>query len=269
MVSQLERRGVRLSRTRAIPRRGMTVFVVLLVITMLGAVGVFAARSSQLGVSNAGRYREMTQTHYVAEAGMHATVSEFARDANQYLSQLRVTQSPSVVTGDIYPCQDIPFNGVVGFVPASTNCLRLGYNVVEKSAQTRSGNAGLRVFVPKNVAVGNVSLPGSFGTANIAGNFAVEITDERTVDPAPRGHAGGGHWPRHFARLQGRHCARDGAAHPDAGRRHAARPHQRRLQVLDQRRDDPRRGHRRPCRQVIVRLRALAPAPVGISGEKP
>ncbi|MBK6516124.1 MAG: hypothetical protein IPG04_19000 [Polyangiaceae bacterium] len=181
------RQVVRFGVARRRSRRGMTVFVVLLVITMLGAVGVFAARSSQLGVSNAGRYREMTQTHYVAEAGMHATVSEFARDANQYLSQLRVTQSPSVVTGDIYPCQDIPFNGVVGFVPASTNCLRLGYGVVEKSARTRSGNAGLQVFVPKSSAVGNVSLPGSFGTANVAGNFAVEITDERTVDPPPAG----------------------------------------------------------------------------------
>lgn len=180
------------SRSR---RRGMTVFVVLLVISMLGAVGVFAARSSQLGVSNAGRYREMQQTHYVAEAGMHATVSEFARDANQYLTQLRVTQSPATVTAGVYPCQDIPFNDVVGFVPASTNCLRLGYEVVEKSARTRAVNPSLQVFVPKDVGGGGVSLPGSFGTANIAGNFAIEITDERTVDPPPAGMPIGGTGP--------------------------------------------------------------------------
>ncbi|NUP05093.1 MAG: hypothetical protein HOW73_03415 [Polyangiaceae bacterium] len=174
----------------------MTVFVVLLVITMLGAIGMFAARSSQLGVTNSGRYRQMVQTHYVAEAGMHATVSEFARDSQQYLEQLKASSPPATVSGATYPCQDIPWNpSKPTFRPASTNCLRLGYDTVERSARRRTGNSSLDVFVKKGIGGANESLPGSFGMANIAGNFAIEVTDERAVDPPPAGMAIAGTGP--------------------------------------------------------------------------
>ena len=92
----------------------MTVFVVTLVLGMLGAVGVFAARSAQLGVSNAGRYRQMVQTHYVAEGGLQGAVSEFSRDPEAYLKLLRKTGSETAVSGTYggsdykVPCKDIP-----------------------------------------------------------------------------------------------------------------------------------------------------------------
>ncbi|MFO0553126.1 MAG: hypothetical protein U0271_32360 [Polyangiaceae bacterium] len=174
-------------RARRVARRGVTVFIVLLVITMLGAVGIFAARASQLGVTNAGRYREAVQTHYVAEGGMNGAVSEFARDPSGYLVQMRGSTSLATPASGVYPCQDIPFAS--GFTPASTNCLRLGYDAVEKSARNRTGNATIGLFEKKNKTGGGESLPGSFGMGNVGGNFVVEFTDERPVEPPPAGMA--------------------------------------------------------------------------------
>lgn len=182
-------RGGRRSR-RARSRRGVTVFVVLLVISMLAAVGVFAARSAQLGVSNAGRYREMMQTHYIAEGGMQGAISEFSRDPSGYLVKLRNSPALSATasTGE-FPCQDIPFAAasVTGFKPCSTVCLRLGLGAVEAAAQRRASNSAFTVYNTKSTDAAVGSLPGSFGMADVAGNFSVEFTDERPVEPPPAG----------------------------------------------------------------------------------
>lgn len=171
----------------------MTVFVVLLILAMLGAVGIFAARSAQLGVSNSGRYREMVQTHYVAEAGLQGAVSEFSRDPEGYLKLLRTTQAPRVRTttgfGVTYPCQDIPYGADPTFIPASTTCLRLGTAAVQDVARRRLSDSSFLLFRRKGSLADDSSLPGSFGMANIEGNFNIEITDERPVEPPPPGMA--------------------------------------------------------------------------------
>lgn len=181
-----------------IGRRGMTVFVVMMVITMLGAVGLFAARAATLGVNNAGRYRQMVQTHYIAEAGMQGAVSEFARDPSGYLVRLRNSPSPTSMPtspGGALPCQDIP-TSTPSFTPASTVCLRMGYSAIESAAHVRDpANSAFKLFMPKGVStVTGGPTPGSFGIANIAGNFTVEFTDERPIEPPPAGMpiSGGG-----------------------------------------------------------------------------
>ncbi|NUP09352.1 MAG: hypothetical protein HOW73_25140 [Polyangiaceae bacterium] len=175
------------------PRRGMTVFVVLLVIAMLGALGLFAARSSQLGVTNAGRYRQMVQTHYIAEAGLQGAVSEIDLDPGGNLDRLHGSTPPRVVTAGQYPCKEIPWSPTSAtFKPASTQCLRVGLDSIQASARTRSGVPTLEVFEKKGALGTGESRPGSFGMANIAGNFVVEITDERPVIPPPPGMPIGG-----------------------------------------------------------------------------
>lgn len=178
------RKHPRARRRRA--RRGVTVFIVIMVIGMLTAIGMFAARSSQLGVTNAGRYRQMTQTHYVAEAGMQGALAEFSRDPDGYLRQLRVSTAPAVASSGNYGCSDIPY--AIGTTPASTNCLRLGYQAVEAAHKIRAASSTEALFTPRSGAV-----PGSFGHANVFGNFSIEFTDERPVEPPPAGMAVGGH----------------------------------------------------------------------------
>lgn len=184
------RSSARLARARrSSSRRGVTVFVVLMVISMLAAVGIFAARSAQLGVSNAGRYREMMQTHYIAEGGMQGAISEFSRDPNGYLIKLRNATALSATASGAFPCSDIPYAApsVSNFTPCSTLCLRLGLDAVESAAQRRSGNAAFTVYNGKGTDPTVGSLPGSFGMGDVAGNFAVEFTDERPVEPPPAG----------------------------------------------------------------------------------
>ncbi len=169
----------------------MTIFVVTLVILMLAAVGMFAARSSQLGVTNSGRYRAMLQTHFVAEAGMQGAIHEFARDPAGYLGMLHNSPSPSVATTTGYPCFDIPFQASAStWKPASLLCLRLGSAAVQSAAMASGAPTTFNLFRLATVNAGTgVTRPGSLGRANIAPNFVVEFTDERPIDVAPPGMA--------------------------------------------------------------------------------
>lgn len=163
----------------------MTVFVVLLILAMLGAIGVFAARSAQLGVSNSGRYRQMVQTHYVAAGGMQGAIAEFGRDPHGYLVQMRNSPSVSSVTvvgtDTFYPCEDIPF--IAGLTPASTACLRIGTQAIDKAAQNALSTPAFQIFEPVTAA----NQPGTLGFGNATGNFSVEFTDERPANPPPAG----------------------------------------------------------------------------------
>jgi hypothetical protein len=183
------------STRRRSARRGMTVLIVMLVIMMLTAVGIFAARSSQLGVSNSGRYRAMLQTHFIAEAGMQGAIAEFSRDPEGYLTLLHASPSPTTATATSYPCFDIPFQPAnAGFTPASTLCLRLGYQAVQAAAVVGGANvpaydSQFNLFRPSIVAGTGIRGPGSLGRSGVAGNFVVEFTDERPVETPPPGMA--------------------------------------------------------------------------------
>jgi hypothetical protein len=171
-VSTIERvdRGCRASVRRR-GRRGITVFVVLIVLTMLTAVGVFAARASTLNVTNAGRYRESAQAHYVAEAGVQGIVAEVSKNPNHWVTALRDAGAPT------RPCRDIPQVAT----PAATNCLVLGYDFLNAAHKAEAASA-------PNIFVTGGATPGTFGRADVRGNFAVELTDLRP-GPIPPGYA--------------------------------------------------------------------------------
>ena len=88
-------------------RRGLTVFIVLLVVGMLFAVGTFAAKMAASGVASSGRFRQMTQTHYLSEMGMQASLAELQRDPNGYRIMLRDNPPPGSLPGE-YPCKETP-----------------------------------------------------------------------------------------------------------------------------------------------------------------
>ncbi|WP_433935083.1 hypothetical protein AB3662_10600 [Sorangium cellulosum] len=56
--------------------RGAAVFIVVLVITMLTAIGLFAAHAATLSTIASGHARRMTQTHYLAEYAMQLALAE-------------------------------------------------------------------------------------------------------------------------------------------------------------------------------------------------
>ncbi|XXX80000.1 hypothetical protein WMF30_14620 [Sorangium sp. So ce134] len=63
------------SRRRA-HARGAAVFIVVLVITMLTAIGLFAAHAATLSTIASGHERRMTQTHYLTEYAMQLVIAE-------------------------------------------------------------------------------------------------------------------------------------------------------------------------------------------------
>lgn len=163
-------------------RRGLTVFIVLMVIGMLFAVGTFAAKMASTGVRNSGRYKQMQQTHYLSEMGVQATLSELQRDPNGYAYLLESSLPPTPPAD--YPCREVPYGLAVP--PADDDCVRLGYRVYEEVAQTATGQP-VKLLEPRiGLINGLASTPGAFGLGNVTGNFAAELTDFH-VGTAPPG----------------------------------------------------------------------------------
>lgn len=77
---------IRIQRRRR--TRGASVFIVVLVVTMLTAIGVFAARSTRLSTTAGGHARQMAQTHYLSEYGMKLSIAAFRSAPNAYRNQL-------------------------------------------------------------------------------------------------------------------------------------------------------------------------------------
>jgi hypothetical protein len=63
-------------RARRGRERGAAVFVVVLLITMLLGIGIFAARSASLSTATSGHERQMTQAQYLAEYGVLLSYAE-------------------------------------------------------------------------------------------------------------------------------------------------------------------------------------------------
>jgi hypothetical protein len=164
-------------------RRGLTVFIVLLVIGMLFAVGTFAAKMTTTGVSNAGRYKQMQQTHYLSEMGIQATLSELQRDPNGYKILLR--DAPAAPPPGQYPCKETPLGLAVP--AASPQCVRVGYGVFQKVARDATGQGGFELLQERSGKINELpERPGALGLGNVMGNFGSELTDF-SVDDAPPG----------------------------------------------------------------------------------
>ncbi len=71
------------------PERGAAVFIVMLVLTMLTAIGIFAMRAASLSGAASGYERQATQNQAVAECGLAAVVGELASDRRDaYMQKL-------------------------------------------------------------------------------------------------------------------------------------------------------------------------------------
>jgi type II secretory pathway component PulK len=84
-------------RVRRTSERGASLLVVVLVISLLMGIGVFAARSAHLATTSSGHERQMTQARYVAEYGLLIAVAKLSsQGAQSYVNQ---ATNPSVAPG--------------------------------------------------------------------------------------------------------------------------------------------------------------------------
>jgi hypothetical protein len=106
-----------------------------------------------------------------------------AKNPGHWVQQLEQVNGLASGSG-VRVCKDLPSAS-----PVSTSCLKLGYQFVEEaylreSFGVASATPTQALFLPKNG-----SNPGSFGNADIHGNFGVELTDPRELYPPPAGFA--------------------------------------------------------------------------------
>jgi hypothetical protein len=152
--------------------RGAAVFVVVMAITLLTAVGLFAAHSATLVDQASGYARLARQTQSVAEYGTLTAAAELSTGASgAYVEQL--TKS-----GDLCRAN----TGLSGTPP----CYKLFADQLDKRTYALTS----RHLIESTAGDGT---PGSFGKdATTVGDFVVELTDPGPVSRAAAGTDIGG-----------------------------------------------------------------------------
>ncbi len=85
----------RLTRARA--KRGNALFIVVMVITLLTGVGLFAMRSASLSNLAAGYNRQGTQTLYLSEFGTRSAAAELVGKEQHYFNRIVKGSTTGVV----------------------------------------------------------------------------------------------------------------------------------------------------------------------------
>jgi len=148
------------SRRRRRQQRGAAVFVVVMAITLLTAVGLFAAHSATLVDQASGYARLARQTQYLAEYGTLTTASELGTLAGKTYSDL-IYQGGSRCRAN-------------ASLAAGTPCYKFDKTFLN-ARTTAFGNQSI-LSAPAS------GIPGSFGqNAQIVGDFTVELTDPGPV----------------------------------------------------------------------------------------
>lgn len=140
-------------------QRGATLFVVVLVMTLLMGIGGFAARSAHVAAAGSGSERQMTQARYVAEYGLTFATAKLSSGAAQnYLGLMRTPLNTGA-------------NPELCYGQNTTMQQRTCYRVLAMDVQNDLGGA---FNICDKVASGK---PGSLGMANAECDFSVELSD--------------------------------------------------------------------------------------------
>lgn len=162
--------------------RGAAVFIVLLVITLLTAVGIFAARSASLVDQAAGFNRQLVQTQYLTDYAGRSVSAELGDGAaKSYLDKVvagtDTCQSNenvlALTAGAPIPCYKLYISEIASRVSNKT-----GTAVLDKQTVGAAGSLG-----PKFGAAG----PGNA----LEGVFVVEMTEPYESVPNPGSEVGG------------------------------------------------------------------------------
>jgi hypothetical protein len=174
------------SRPRRSGERGAAVFVVVMALTMLTAIGVFAVRAASLANAASGYDRQNTQNHYVGEYGLLGAVTE--------LSSTRRPAYVDKMSKGVEQCSAA--KGVTN-TGGSVPCYHLYANDVQKAVNDNF--SGRPLFEATSNSSGLV--PGSLGAGALDGDFVVELTDPGPVGMPVAGSDIGGTGPK-FRYLQ-------------------------------------------------------------------
>lgn len=136
--------------------RGATLFVVVLVMTLLMGIGAFAARSAHLATASSGYARHQTQARYVSEYGIMLAATILSGGGAQ--SYMKVLGNPQDTCA-----------GQTATTMVQRTCYKMGFRDL-------NGQVGQQGFNLCETATG--TYPGSLGMAKAECDFIVELTDK-------------------------------------------------------------------------------------------
>ncbi len=156
-------------RTARQGQRGAAVFIVVMVLTLLTAVGLFAVRSASMADLAAGYGREGAQASLVAEYAITASAAYLANDPSTVLIGYKasIDKTPQ-------PCET---NALPGTSPAPSprpGCYRLELAEVQTSFVKTSGET---VFAPPNQSSDPTTTSSLNAQERTNATFVVEVTD--------------------------------------------------------------------------------------------
>jgi hypothetical protein len=148
--------------------RGAAIFVVVMVLTMLTGVGVFAMRAASLAEAASGYDRQNTQNHYVGEYGLYGAVAELSSPRrNVYYDRLKAGKEKCLATKGLTST-----TGIIACAPIETG---------EIQAAVTASFSGRPLFEPATMTTAGKVTPGSLGPGGLDGDFRVELSDPGPV----------------------------------------------------------------------------------------
>jgi hypothetical protein len=177
-----------------VSQRGAAVFVVVLVVTLLSALGLFALRSATLTNLSAGYSRQMMQTHYMSEYAMTLMAAELGGPARQnYADEMWSGKHVAECVG-----------GAGGGALSNSTCYPVFYTDVESRVQGYNSDSELldpAVEPGSGGALPTDGTPGSLGPAPLEGDFRAELTDIHESVPPIEGMdlTGSSSTPRYYS----------------------------------------------------------------------
>ncbi|WP_437679845.1 hypothetical protein [Sorangium sp. So ce131] len=169
MDARLDARRAKVSRRSG--ERGAAVFIVVLVISMLTAIGVFAAHAATLSTIASGHERQMTQTHYVTEYAMSLVLADLERAGS--LNEIDAAVRQSTLAGSPPQCS-------VPTLDTTPYC----FSFIPRTLQAKAAENLVEPPVPGNPVADE---PGSLGLSDVSWNFKVELADKTAGIAGPAG----------------------------------------------------------------------------------
>lgn len=143
--------------------RGNALFIVVMVITLLTAVGLFAMRSASLSNQAAGYNRQGVQTSYLSEFAARSAAAELVGKEQHYFNR--------IVRGAASGGDDCRANRNLSalLTPERAPCAKLlSQDMWDRVNSVFPGNVGTTT---------NRTLLGELGSSDLEGAFVIEMTD--------------------------------------------------------------------------------------------
>lgn len=171
--------------TSSHPERGSALFIVVMVVSLLTAVGLFAMRSASLSNQAAGYNRQGVQTSYLSEFAARSAAAELVGKEQHYFNR--------IVRGAANGGDDCRANRNLSaqLAPERAPCSKLlSQDMWDRVNAVFPGNVGTTT---------NRTLVGNLGSSELEGAFVVEMTDIAQVGTPVVGEDAG---PGRFKHMQ-------------------------------------------------------------------